>query len=438
MQTQQQGRSGGNGQQQQRGVQGRPDVKAREKFGEERVAEILAEKKNEITALFANDRDPNAMYERACALSIGAYRKIQDDANESAARQNKSPQRIDEVSAVACCIMAMQRKLDPGTDLYLVPYGGKVTAILSPEGVIKLLFRTGMVKAVNARYVFRGSPNPQEGEEYFDYVLGSTNDVKHRKNNARPRAAKDNRGQVAENEHEWNALSHAYAIIDLKDGGQTIEVLDKADIAYFRSLSPTGDSKYGGWAKFPAAFGRKAALKQAAKFVPKESEVSIILAADDTERGIEIPDEIMQAVGARMLREMTGEGNAPNGEAVPPETKPGAGPARIPQPGNAQALYMPGKSPQPKIAEADDAALADAEKRGRDGFDNNKWPDQYRERNITQVATIRAEMRRRNLAVPYHPFFDGEQQQQPPQQEPEQEQDYGYGGDGMREPGMEG
>ena len=284
-------RSNGPGQQ-PRGVQGRPDIKAAAKFGEERVAEILREKKEEISALFANDPRPDAMYARACALSIGAYRKIQDDANESAARQNKSPQRIDETSAVACCIMAMQRKLDPGTDLYLVPYGGKVTAILSPDGVIKLLFRTGMVRAVNARYVFRGSAKPGEYEEYFEYVLGSTNDVKHRKNNARPRAAKDGRGQVGENVPEWEALSHAYAIIDLKDGGQTVEVLDKGDIAYFRSLSPTGDSQYGGWAKFPAAFARKAALKQAAKFVPKDSEVSIILTSDDTEQGIAIPEEI--------------------------------------------------------------------------------------------------------------------------------------------------
>ena len=138
------------------------------------------------------------------------------------------------------------------------------------------------------------------GEE-FDYELGSKQWVKHKKNNVRPPRS-ESRGQVAENVPEWNALAYAYAIIDLKDGGQTIEVLDKADIAYFRSLSPTGESQYGGWAKFPAAFGRKAALKQAAKFVPKESEVSVILTADDTDRGPEIPDEIMKAVECTHVR----------------------------------------------------------------------------------------------------------------------------------------
>ena len=324
----------------------------------------------------------------------------------------------------------MQRKLDPGTDLYLVPYGGKVTAILSPDGVIKLLFRTGMVRAVNARYVFRGSPNPGEYEEYFEYVLGSHTDVKHRKNNARPRAAKDGRGQVGENVPEWEALSHAYAIIDLKDGGQTVEVLDKADITYFRSLSPTGDSQFGGWAKFPAAFARKAALKQAAKFVPKDSEVSIILTSDDTERGVEIPEEIMRAVGARMLGEMTGEvgpgtPTPVHGEA-PPETQHSKKPA--PKPGDPTKIFIPGSPPQPTIFDAPDEALVKAETYCRGMFEAGKWPEQYFEKNATQLATIRQTMRDRNafdasegrapvLTIPPQAFFDAGLTQAPAPQE---------------------
>lgn len=421
MQTQQQGR-GGNGQ--QRGVQGRPDVKAREKFGEERVREILQDRKQEILALFANDPRPEAMYDRATGLACGAYKKAQDDENDSANRQRKSPRRIDEVSAVACCIWSMQRKLDPGIDVYFVPYGGKLTPIISPEGVIKLLFRTGLVRAINARYVFHG--------EEFDYELGSKQWVKHKKNNVRPLAAKVDY-QVAENRAEWNLLAYAYAIIDLKDGGQIIEVLDKADISYFRSLSPTGESQYGGWAKFPAAFGRKAALKQAAKFAPKDSEVSVILTSDDTERGIEIPDEIMKAVGARILNEMTGESAAPSGDTSepPPNTQHSKKPS--PQPGDPKKLAMPGTPPQPSIAEATDDALIASDKRGRAAFDANKWPEQYFDKNAIQLATIRAQMRERGLVVPPHPFFDAGLPS--PAAEPPQEQVYDYG---EREPGMEG
>lgn len=416
--------------QQPRGVQGRPEVRARETFGEVRVYEILAEKKPEITALFANDPRPDAMYERACALSIGAYRKIQDDANESAARQNKSPQRIDEASAVACCLWAMQRKLDPGTDVYLVPYGGKVTPIISPEGVIKLLFRTGMVKSVNARAVFHG--------EEFDYNLGTDTWIKHKKNNVRPTARKDNRGQVAENKAEWDALSYAYAIIELKDGGKTTEVLDKADIMYFRSLSPTGESQYGGWAKFPAAFGRKAALKQAAKFVPKESEVSIILAMDDTDRGLEIPDEIMKAVGARMLADMTSEqpqgatsqtgAPATNAAEPPPNTQHSG--KQAPRPGDPKAIFLPGTPPQPSIWDAPENLLVEAEARSRAQFDAGKWNDKYWDKNAIQLATMRNELRERGLPVTPHAFFDAGIVLEPAAQEPA-----GYA---EREPGMEG
>jgi phage RecT family recombinase len=415
----------------QRGMQGRPEVNAQEKFGEGRIVEILAHKKNEILALFANDLRPDAMYERACALAIGAYRNIQDTANESAAKQNKSPQRIDETSAVACCLWAMQRKLDPGTDVYLVPYGGKVTPIMSPDGVIKLLFRTGLVKAINARYVFHG--------EEFDYMLGSTQWVKHKKNNIRPMAIKD-RGQVAENVAEWNALAYAYVVIDLKDGGQTIEVLDKADIMYFRSLSPTGDSQYGGWAKFPAAFGRKAALKQGAKFVPKDSEVSIILTSEDTERGVEIPDEIMRAVGARMLGEMTGEvgpgvPTPTRGEQSPPETQHSKKPALAP--GDPKTIFMPGTPPQPTIWDAPDDMLAKSETYARGQFEGNKWPEKYYEKNAIQLATIRQEMRERNLPVPPQAFFDSGLMMVPPPA-PEQEQVQVGAGQvvaGQRQPG---
>lgn len=339
----------------------------------------------------------------------------------------------------------MQRKLDPGIDVYFVPYGGKLTPIMSPDGVIKLLFRTGMVKAVNAKYVFRGSPNPQDGEELFDYMLGSTQWVKHKKNNVRPMARKS-QGQVAENIEEWNLLSHAYAIIDLKDGGQIIEVLDKADIAYFRSLSPTSDSQYGGWAKFPGAFGRKAALKQAAKFAPKDSEVSIILTADDTDKGIEIPDEIMKAVGARFLNEMTGEGNGTqgNGDAPhAPETQHSKRTQPVYTPGDTKRLCIPGKAPQPTIFQADNQVLLDWEAKMRGDFDAKKWNEQWFERNAIQLATIRFELRDRGVAVPPHPAFDSEQQsqqshQQPPAHEVEQEPNNGYVGERMREPGEDG
>jgi recombinational DNA repair protein RecT len=407
----------GNGNGQARGQAGRPDIQAREKTGEERVGEILEQHKEEITALFATDPNPAAAYMRARALAVSAYRKIQRDADDSAAAQNKQPQRINEESAVAVCLFAMQRKLDPGTDVYLVPYGGKVTPILSPQGVIKLIMRSGYAKAVNAHPVFDG--------EMFDYMLGSEQWIKHKKNNARPVAMKDGRGQVAANPAAWEALTHAYCVIDLKDGGQVLEVHDKGDIAYYRSLSPTATSNYSGWAKFPAEFARKAVLKQAAKFVPQESEVSILLASDDSERGIEIPDEFMRAVGARVVNEML-DGN---GSGAPAERKsdPGASAngngngngngaangqanGNAPRAGDPKKVFLPGKKGEvPTVADAEDGALSSMEERMRKSFDSGEWdkPEraQYKDLNMTQLATIRAEMKRRGLFHPDHAVF---------------------------------
>lgn len=401
-------RANGNGQQ-QRGQQGRPDIKATQKTGEDRVREILEEHKDEITALFATDEKPAAMYVRACALAVSAYRKIQKDAEESAAAQNKAAPRINEEASVAACLWAMQRKLDPGTDVYLVPYGPKVTPILSPQGVIKLIMRSGYAKAVNARAVFDG--------EYFDYMLGSEQWVKHKKGMARAAAVKDSRGQVAANKVAWEKLAHAYCIIDLKDGGQVVEVHDKADIEYYRSLSPTATSNFSGWAKFPAEFARKAVLKQAAKFVPQESEVSILLASDDSDRGIEIPDDFMRAVGARVVREMIGDGDGTGSAAAPKEGVPagasganGAPVAAGIEPGDPTRVFMPGKKGEaPLIADADDEALIAAEKRGRESLDSGKWDEEdkvrYKEQNLKQLATIRAEIAHRGGQYPAHPIL---------------------------------
>lgn len=381
-----------------RGMTGRPDIQARPKVGEEKVAEILESRREEITALFANDPNPAAMYTRAKALAVSAYRKVQQDSDD----------RINEESAVAVCLYAMQRKLDPGTDVYLAPFGGKVTAILSPQGVIKLIMRSGFVLSVTARTVF-------DGEE-FDYMLGSEEWVRHKKNNKRPLAAKDNRGQVAASQETRDAVKFAYCIFDLKGGVKKIEVIDKADIEYYRSLSPTGSSSKSGWAKFYAEFARKAVLKQLARFVPQESEVSVLLSSDDTERGIEIPDDFMKAVGARVVNELIGDqGNgAPAAKksdpaAVPPNPAapaPQNGPAKGPQPGDPSKVFMPGKKGEvPTVAEASDGMLQSFEKRMRESFDAGKWDDKYRTINTTQLATIRAEMKRRELYHPNHAEF---------------------------------
>jgi recombinational DNA repair protein RecT len=241
----------GNG---QRGQQGRPTVRAER--GEPLIRQLFEERRTEIEGMFARDDNPKASYDRAVGLALSTYKVAQAGSNDA----------IQEASVVMAALYAFQRKLDPGTDVYFVPFKGKVTAITSPTGLINVACRSGLIGSIDARPVFKGEVTAGN----FDHELGSTRWVKHKKGAcARPMGAEAN----------WRELAFAYAIVDIKGATQpVVEVLDKGDIEYYRSLSPSADSKHGLWGKFPAEAARKAALKQALGRVPKQSEVSEILA----------------------------------------------------------------------------------------------------------------------------------------------------------------
>lgn len=394
MQTQ----SNGNG----RGVQGRPDVKKQQKFGEERVAEIFLENKLQIMGLLATEANAENAFLRAQALAVAAYRKAQSD----------SDVKIDELSMVTTCLWSLRQKLDIGTEVWPVPYAGKITPIVSPDGLITLIMRSGLVLAVNYSAVF-------EGDE-FEHVLGTKNEIKHRKTGTRPRAKMQN-GKVQKNDDLWNALKGSWCVIDLKSGGQIVVYFNKEDLEYFKSLSPFGSSASSPWAKYGDAMAEVRALKRAAKRGPKSTELSaILLSAEDTD-GVEIPDEIMRAVGARMIRDITGDAGssgsvAPNNsEAQPPNTQHSK--RQPPQPGDPQKLFMPGSPPQPTIWQAPNEDLVAAEAKARANFEANRWNEQYFDKNAIQLATIRQEMRERNLEVQPHPFFDAHLSQGQPDQE---------------------
>jgi recombinational DNA repair protein RecT len=420
MQTQQS--RNGNGQP-PRGVQGRPDIKAQEKVGEARVIEIFADNKVQIMGLLATDGNAEAGFLRAQALAVAAYRKAQAD----------SEHKIDEQSMVATCVWSLRQNLDIGTEVWPVPYKGKITPIIAPDGMMKLIYNTGMVTAVNFSAVFKG--------DEFEHVLGTVNKIEHRKTGPRPRAVMRN-GRVEQNTDLWNALTGAWCVIDLKGGGQVSVYFNKSELEYFRSLSPFGESASSPWAKYGDAMAEVRAMKRAAKRCPKNHQLSQILLSSEDSDGVEIPEDVWKAVGAKMLNEMTGETGAPAGNAESsPETQHSKRQIVF-KPGDAKKLCIPGKAPQPTIYESNDEVLQNWEAKMRADFDAKKWNEQWFERNATQLATIRFELRDRGVAVPAHPAFDEPQApavQEPPQTpgvEQVQEQDPGYGEQKhMRQPG---
>ena len=361
-----------NGYGQQRGQQGRPDIKVKETRGAERVREILEEKRPEIEAMFARDADPKASFTRAVGLAVDTYKTLSDS----------SDRPIDEHSAAKAALWAFQRKLDPGTEVYFVPYAGKVTPIVSPQGLINLAFRSGFVLSIQARWVFQ-----QEVDEgRFDHELGSTEWVKHKKGtNARPRSKAES----------WEGLAFTYAVINLKGGGQIIEVHDRADIEYYRSLSK---AKAGLWFDWPAEAGRKAVLKQALGRCPKQSEISAILAADAAnESSLDLGKDFWDNVEKRV--EEAG-GQMPPADAPAPAVKYEAG--------DPTKMRLPGGKDAPTVADADGAALATWEGKLRmeldaGTFDAGGKKADYATWYMSLMLTIRERMRAVGLAFPTHP-----------------------------------
>lgn len=360
--------SNGNGQ--PRGQQGRPDIKAKETRGAEKVREILEGKRAEIEAMFARDGDPKASFMRAVGLAVDTYKQVSE---------NSGDRIIDENSAAKAALWAFQRKLDPGAEVYFVPYAGKVTPIVSPQGLINLAFRSGMVLACQARWVFR--KEVEEGN--FDHQLGSEEWIRHKKGScARPTSKQD----------AWDQLEFAYAVIKLKGGEQVIEVHDRADIVYYRSLSK---AKGGLWVDWPAEAARKAVLKQALGRCPKQTEVSEILAADTAnEAALDLGKDFWDAVEKRV--------EAAGGE-MPPDNAPT--PAIQYTPGDPAQMHF-GRE-RKKVVDATGAELTDLEGKLRTGLDAGAFDPggekaEHAQWYITLLMTVRERMRAMSLAFPSH------------------------------------
>lgn len=286
----------------QRGSAERPPTQDQaHRSGEDLLSALLFRERKALEALFANERDPAAEFTRCVGLAKQVYRKAAETG------------RINEASAAAAAIWCMRQKLDPGTDVYFVPYAGNVQPITSPQGLIKLSFRGGFVKDVIARPVFDG--------ETFEYELGTNERILHKKGNRRP---------VKPGE-SWNALTYTYAIMKTSTGGQAVEVHDRADIEYYRSLSKTATSPKGMWMQWPAEAARKAVVKQVLKWAPQSAELSAALRENEAE-GVEIPDEIWDAIKHKV------PGGAPQVQ-VPEETTGAASPA--PQADRSEGALSP-------------------------------------------------------------------------------------------------
>lgn len=168
-----------------------------------------------------------------------------------------------QVSLVRCMLQAASVGLEVGNELghaYLVPFRDRktntsvCTLILGYRGLVQLLYRSDQVSGVEAQVV-------REGDR-FSYAFGLTPALEHR-----PDSGVD------------DAVTHAYAILRLRDGNKLFDVMTRGEIEAIRSRSRAGAS--GPWVTDYAEMAKKTVLRRLAKLAPMSVEDQRLVTADE-------------------------------------------------------------------------------------------------------------------------------------------------------------
>lgn len=139
----------------------------------------------------------------------------------------------------------------PGTQAYLVPYGGTCTLIVSARGLVDIALASGRVLAIQRGTVYKG-------DEIAD-VRGTESVFRH----------------VPRHESEEDAdIVGAYAIATLKDGGKVWAYLSRAQIDRRRNASKV-KSASGPWALWYGPMAEKTAVKALWSMLPQTPEMEM-------------------------------------------------------------------------------------------------------------------------------------------------------------------
>ncbi len=167
---------------------------------------------------------------------------------ESALQQNTKLAGLSKVRQ--CIVQAAQLGLEPGIldHCYLIPRGGECTLMLGYEGMVELMYRSGLVQAITTGVAY-------EGEE-FEVTGGTEPSIVHKPNR-----------KVKKGEDDVVA---AYAVAHLRNGSKTFSVLERGEIDHRRGR---GGANSKAWRLDYAAMAKKSAIRELWKWVPKTAEV---------------------------------------------------------------------------------------------------------------------------------------------------------------------
>jgi recombination protein RecT len=193
----------------------------------------------------------------------------------------KNPKLFDcSMESVALALIQVaQWDLEIGTTAHLVPFGNTCTAIADWKGLVKLMIRSGHVKDVKARAVYKN--------EHFRVIEGLRADLEHV-----PSYDATARGE----------LMAFYAVAFLARGGGTFEVMTTDDVNKIRARANSKNSD--AWNNHYVEMGKKTAIRRLAKRMPQTPALTSAISIEDR---LDAGDllEAVQADAAR-LRQRTG------------------------------------------------------------------------------------------------------------------------------------
>jgi recombination protein RecT len=131
---------------------------------------------------------------------------------------------------------------------YLVPFKDQCTLIVGYKGMVELAYRSRLIKSIRARAVYEGDRfTYKDGlSPVLDWEPGDT-----------PRDPKK--------------ITHAYCIVETKDGGVIYDVMTKAEIDAIRGRSKASGS--GPWVTDYAEMAKKTIMRRTLKMAPMSIEM---------------------------------------------------------------------------------------------------------------------------------------------------------------------
>ncbi len=149
---------------------------------------------------------------------------------------------------------------------YFIPYRNRknqgrkeVQFQLGYRGLITLARRSGEVKTIYAYVVYK--------QDKFKYELGLNPILTHK-----PSEESCNRKD----------LTHTYAVIKYKDGGESFIVMTRAEVYRIKASSKAADTSFSPWkGEFEEEMWKKTALKRLLKYAPLSTEQQKNVIADE-------------------------------------------------------------------------------------------------------------------------------------------------------------